>query len=394
MIVQRKKIAVFTGTRADYSPLKPVLDRLSKDLEIELSLIVSGSHLSLQFGHTVDEIVKDGFGKYIVELSIPTEDDTKFGMAVTTGTAICKFSEYFKENTPEMLVVLGDRFEAMAVATSAFLMGLPIAHIGGGDVTEGAVDDVIRHCITKMSTVHFPGSEESAKRIIQLGEPPENVFTVGDTSVECCLSSKLLSKAEIVETFPNKDMVENFSIVTLHPVTLENNTSEKQIYALVKAMDSILGMNYLITLANADSGGRFINDIWKKEATKRKNWFVTPSLGSVKYISALKLSKAIIGNSSSGIVEAPVMGVPTVNIGDRQKGRAKAKSIIDSLPNENEIEKAIRKALSSEYQNIAKSQRESFGENTASKQIVEHIKDYLAKPKRSLKKQFHNIAGI
>lgn len=384
------KICVFTGTRADYGLLRNLLKRLKDDSQIDLDILVSGSHLNEQFGNTFYEIEKDGFKCY-TKLPIPIEDDSKCGMAKNTGMAITVFADYFKMKEIELLIVLGDRFEALAVSIAAYLQGIPIAHISGGDITEGAVDDAIRHCITKMSYLHFPGCEDSAHRIIQMGESPNRVFNVGEPGIENCLNTRFLTLDELSESIPKKIVNSDFAIVTFHPVTMENNTATNQLLELIHSMDYFSRLNYIITLANADSGGREINKIWDEEGRKRNNWFVTPSLGVTKYLSVLKYSKAVIGNSSSGIYEAPVFGIPTVNIGDRQKGRMKAESIIDCQPVERNIKEAIELALSDKYQQMAKNIKSPFGDGTASTQIVKHIKEYLENPFRDLKKQFYEI---
>ena len=384
------KICAFTGTRADYGLLKCLLRKLIIDPQIELDILVSGSHLKKEFGNTFSEIEKDGFTCY-TKLPIPLDDDSKCGMAKSTGAAISIYADYFNSKRPDLLIVLGDRFEALSVTIAAHLQGIAIAHISGGDITEGAVDDAIRHSITKMSFLHFPGCEESAHRIIQMGENPNRVFNVGEPGVENCLHIGLLSRKELSESIPNEIVNYDYAVVTFQPVTMENNTESNQVYQLIHSMDKFPQLNYIITLANADTGGRKINNIWENESLHRRNWYVTPSLGVTRYLSSLKFSKFVIGNSSSGIVEAPSMKIPTVNIGDRQKGRMKAASVIDCAPNEKDITNAITLAMSDKYQDIAKHVCSPFGDGTTSTQIIKHIKQYLSIKEETTEKSFFNI---
>lgn len=384
------KVCVMTGTRADYGLLRETLFRLEKNTEIILKLLVTGTHLCEEFGNTQEEIKKDGFLKYDT-VSIPLDDDSKGGMAYSTGIATARFADYFKNNDVDLLVVLGDRYEALAVTVAAQFCGIPIAHISGGDVTEGAVDDAVRHSITKMSRLHFPGCEQSAKRIIQMGEQPDFVFNVGEPGVENCLNMKLLSRVELQESIQFENVKNDYSVVTFHPVTMENNTGVQQVKELIAAMDEIQNMSYIITLANADAGGRAINDIWIEEGKKREHWFVVPSLGILRYLSAMKYAKAVIGNSSSGIVEAPAMKVPTINIGDRQKGRMLSESIVNCEPIKENIVNALKCVLSEEFQEQAKRVCSLFGDGTTSKQIEQRIVEYLKNKDRTNEKHFYDI---
>lgn len=385
------KVCVLTGTRADYGLLRGLLFRLSNNNEIELTIIVTGSHLSTSFGDTQQEIINDGF-KNLVRISIPLEDDSKGGMANSTGVALCKFSEYFTSALPDILVVLGDRYEALSAVIAARMQGIPVAHISGGDVTEGAIDDAIRHSITKMSQLHFPGCEQSRKRIIQMGEQPDKVFNVGEPGVENCLKLNFLSREELAHSIAFDGVLDDYCIVTFHPVTMENNTSEFQVRELIRALDEYSNLNYIVTMANADAGGRIINSIWTEEAKTHKNWLVVKSLGVLRYLSAMKYSKAVIGNSSSGIVEAPSIGVPTINIGDRQKGRMMAKSICSCHPDYNSICNALCTVLDEKFQIMSKSIESPFGDGTTSNMIEEHLMKYLKENLFSHGKKFYDIS--
>lgn len=384
------KIFVITGTRAEYGLLRELLFKLQKNDKIDLKLVVTGSHLSNAFGNTQDEIIEDGFDDYI-KVPIPMDDDSKEGMAVSAGVAMVKFAELFTSYRPEMIIVLGDRFEIFAVASAAHLIGIPVAHISGGDTTEGAVDDAIRHCLTKMSYLHFPGCEQSRMRIIQMGEQPDRVFNVGELGVENCLNMNLMPRQELAGNLKFDGIKRNYSVVTFHSVTMENNTAVTQVYELIKAMDLFDDMSYIITMANADAGGRTINEIWIEEGKKRSNWLVVTSLGVFRYLSAVKYAKLVIGNSSSGIVEAPSMGTPTINIGNRQKGRMMAESVICCEPKERDIASAMRDALEPKFQERAKHVKSPFGDGFTSNQIVDAILNYLNNRSETTEKHFYDI---
>lgn len=384
------KICVVTATRAEYGLLRPLLFRLKKNTDVELQLVVTGSHLSEKFGGTYKEIEADGFEEYS-KIFIPLDDDSKIGMAVATGAATEKFAELFGKIYPDMVVILGDRYEMLGVATAAHLLGIPIAHLSGGDVTEGAVDDAIRHCITKMSYLHFPGCEESAKRIIQMGESPDRVFNVGEPGVENCLNLHLLSLNELAAALGFNGVLHDFCMVTFHPVTMEDNTAKQQLHELIAAMDSFPDMAYIVTMANADAGGRAINRLWTEAAKSRDNWLVVSSLGVLRYFSAMRYAKAVIGNSSSGIVEAPSMGIPTVNIGDRQKGRMTAESVISCSHRYDDIINSLNIVFSNDFQEKAKHVYSPFGDGNTSELIEKHILDYLSNNHRTLEKHFYDI---
>lgn len=301
------------------------------------------------------------------------------------------FADYFSAHRPDLLVVLGDRYEILAAAIAAHFSGIPIAHISGGDVTEGAVDDAIRHSVTKMSTLHFPGCEQSRQRIIQMGEHPERVFNVGEPGVENCLHTSLLSVEELSESLQFDLTAGPYSVVTFHPVTLEDNTAERQLHELIAAMDAFPAMSYIVTLANADAGGRAINAIWQSEGASRKNWLVVPSLGMRRYLSALKGAEMALGNSSSGIVEAPAMHIPTVNIGDRQKGRMRAESVIDCPPEREAITAAMKKAMTPEFKAIAANTVSPFGDGRTSEKILSELLRFLRGAPHNTKKTFYDL---
>ena len=382
-----KTVSVVTSSRADYGLLKRLLLRLKSSNSMKLNLIVTGTHLLDEFGNTVSEIEEDGFDDFHT-IKVDMGDDSKAGMAVATGRAMEAFAKYFKDNRPDILVVLGDRFEIYAASSAAFLMGIPIAHISGGDITEGAIDDTVRHCITKMSSIHFPGCEQSRNRIIRMGENPSVVFNVGEPGVENCLNTALMTKEELSDSIGFDVTKGNVAVVTYHPVTRENDTALAEVYELIRAMDKI-PLQYIITLANADSGGREINAVWEKEQATHDNWLVISSLGMTRYLSAMKYSKAVIGNSSSGIVEAPSMNVPTVNIGTRQEGRMMAKSVISCECKEKDIKAAIEKSLDDEFVKSLKDYDSPFGDGNTSEQIYKKLEEYLNMEHDSIKCKFY-----
>lgn len=384
------KVCVVTGTRADYGLLRPLLFKLRQNDDIDLQLVVTGSHLSEKFGNTQREIQDDGFLNY-VKMSIPIENDSKEGMAFSTGVALQKFAALLAKSKPDLLVVLGDRFEIFAAAAAAHMVGIPTAHISGGDVTEGAVDDAIRHCITKMSVLHFPGCEQSRKRIIQMGEQPDMVFNVGELGVENCLDQDLMTRADLADNLQFGFIKGDYAVVTFHPVTMEYNTAEWQLQELIRAMEQMSDLGYIITLANADAGGRLINEIWFREGEKHTNWLVVPSLGLLRYLSAVKYAKLVVGNSSSGVVEAPALHTPTINIGDRQKGRMMAESIVCCEPRCKDIIKAMNVALTDEFQKKAMRVVSPFGDGTTSDKILERIITFLKEKKLKHEKHFYDI---
>lgn len=384
------QVCVITGSRAEYGLLKLLLFRLRDNSDVDLKLVVTGTHLSKDFGNTQKEIQDDGFKSYI-KIPIIIDNDSKEGMALSVGNAITEFAKLFTYYKPDIIIVLGDRFEIFAASIAAHLISIPVAHISGGDITEGAVDDAIRHCLTKLSYLHFTGCEESAKRVIQMGEEPNRVFNVGELGVENCIKMKLMSKMQLENDLNFNGINENYAVVTFHPVTMENNTVVEQIYELIKAMDAFKNISYIITMANADAGGRRINNIWIEEGRKRKKWLVVPSLGVLRYLSAIKYARLVIGNSSSGIIEAPSMGTPTINIGDRQKGRMMANSVICCRPIKEEIINAINYVLTDEFQKNMSEIKSPFGDGNTSEQIVREIIKYLNNKGQTIEKKFYNI---
>ncbi len=384
------KICVFTGTRAEYGLLKPLMERIQIDASLQLSIIVSGAHLSERHGHTIDEIIEDGFTPDKL-IPLPLDDDTSIGIAQATGEGIAEYAKALTEISPDLLLLLGDRYETFACATAAALTRIPIAHLHGGETTEGAVDEYLRHAITKMAHLHFTSCEQHRKRVIQLGEHPETVFNVGAIGVENIKTLQLLEKAEL-ESDLNFSMDDNCLLATFHPVTLEEDDGTSQVEAFFSGMQIVMQetptLRIILTGANADPGGSAIDALSDRFAKGNPdNVFTASSLGLLRYLSAMKHCAAVIGNSSSGILEAPSFGVPTVNIGNRQKGREQASSIFNCKPDAEAIATTLRHALSPSGRNVAKQTRSPYEKYGTSQRIIEEIK----KRQPGVKKTFFDI---
>ena len=324
------KIAVITTSRSDYGILSPLLKKINTSELLNLELIVSGSHLSENLGYTLDEIKKDGFNNYhLVDIDIDMNNE-KFKEADVIGVGLNKFSQLFKATEPNIVVVLGDRYELFSAVLSAFFLKITLAHIHGGEKTVGALDDSIRHAITKLSHIHFPATEIYKKRIIQLGENANNVFNVGSLSVENIKNSKFLDRNEIFKRL-GMDSKRKLLLVTYHPTTLGKFNANEEIELLLHSLKQFEFANILLTGSNADTGGIEINKKIQEYTKQRNNWFFNISLGQKLFLNILKYCDIFIGNSSSGIIEAPSFKIPVVNIGNRQEGRVFAENII-SVP--------------------------------------------------------------
>lgn len=385
-----KRIGIMTGTRAEYGLLKPLMQEINKDNDLELYLIVSGMHLSPEFGMTYKEIEEDGF-QINAKVEMLLSSDSPVGISKSIGLGIIGFADEFQRADLDMLILLGDRYEALSAAICAMVMRIPIAHLHGGELTEGAIDEGIRHSITKMSYLHFTSTEEYRRRVIQLGENPERVFCVGAIGVENIKKINLMTKEELERSI-HFEIDENTVIVTYHPVTLENNTVEEQFLNLLEVLDRNPKIRMIFTKANADTNGRIVNELIDKyvaQNSERACAFM--SLGQKRYISALKYCRIVIGNSSSGIIEAPSFGKPIINIGDRQKGRICADSVINCGYTQQEIQRAMETALTEEFENKARNCRNPYEKENTAANIISVIKDYLLNDKIKLKKGFYDI---
>jgi len=404
-----KKICVVTSTRADYGLLKPVVDKLNTKPDIEVLLVVTGTHLSKSHGMTVNAIEEDGLNiSARIEILDESEADSAYTQDCIMARTIMKFGKYFEDKKPDALLVLGDRFEILAVCISALNSNIPIIHMHGGETTEGALDEMMRHAITKMSYLHFTSLEEYRQRVIHMGEEPDRVFSVGATGVENCLNTELLSEADlssqlielckyktIDDSHKNKvsEKIKNhqIAVLTFHPVTLENNTAEEQIEELLSAISDVKDILFIATMANADNGGRVINEKLRTYTANSDNLLLYESLGMKRYLSAVSMSAFVIGNSSSGIIEVPSFHVPVINIGDRQKGRVQSNCIINCEPQKSEIISAINKTTSKEFIRLAKEAGNPYGDGKTSEKIANIICEYLTQNKLELKKQFFDV---
>ncbi|MEQ2630820.1 UDP-N-acetylglucosamine 2-epimerase [Roseburia inulinivorans] len=385
-----KRIGIMTGTRAEYGLLKSLMQEINKDNDLELYLIVSGMHLSPEFGMTYKEIEEDGF-EINAKVEMLLSSDSPAGISKSIGLGVIGFADEFQRADLDMLILLGDRYEALSAAISAMVMRIPIAHLHGGELTEGAIDEGIRHSITKMSYLHFTSTEQYRNRVIQLGENPERVFYVGALGVENIKKINLMTKEELEKSI-HFEIDENTVVVTYHPVTLENNTVEEQFLNLLKVLDRNPKIRMIFTKANADTNGRIVNELIDKYAAQNSERACAfMSLGQKRYLSALKYCRIVIGNSSSGIIEAPSFGKPIINIGDRQKGRICADSVINCGYTQQEIQRAMETALTEEFENKARNCRNPYEKENTAANIISVIKDYLLNDKIKLKKGFYDI---
>ena len=385
-----KRIGIMTGTRAEYGLLKSLMQEINKDNDLELYLIVSGMHLSPEFGMTYQEIEEDGF-EINAKVEMLLSSDSPAGISKSIGLGVIGFADEFQRADLDMLILLGDRYEALSAAICALVMRIPIAHLHGGELTEGAIDEGIRHSITKMSYLHFTSTEQYRDRVIQLGENPERVFYVGALGVENIKKINLMTKEELEKSI-HFEIDENTVVVTYHPVTLENNTVEEQFLNLLKVLDRNPKIRMIFTKANADTNGRIVNELIDKyTAQNSERACAFMSLGQKRYLSALKYCRIVIGNSSSGIIEAPSFGKPIINIGDRQKGRICADSVINCGYTQQEIQQAMETALTKEFENKARNCRNPYEKENTAANIISVIKDYLLNDKIKLKKGFYDI---
>ena len=364
-----KNIAVFTGTRAEYGLLFWLLKSLAENDNVSLQLLVGGTHLSNEFGHTIDQINKDGFS-ISAKLDYLSSSDSPLGVANSLALAITSAAKAFEQLRPDILVILGDRYEALGVAQAALLFQIPIAHIHGGEITEGAVDDAIRHSLTKLSHLHFTATESYRQRVIQLGENPEHVLNVGAPGIDSINQYDLLSVEQLNQYFDEK-LVKPFFVVTYHPVTLSSDGAISAFENLLAVLTLYQDYQMIISYPNADAFSRQIIELLTSYQDRLPTRvLLVKSMGQVRYLSAMKHASAVIGNSSSGIIEAPSFNVPTVNIGERQKGRIASDSVIHCGESKQAINSAINLALSEGFRSKLKKIINPYGMGGASEKIV------------------------
>lgn len=388
-----RKICVITGSRADYGHLYWIIKGIHDDPFLELQLIVACMHLSPEFGLTVREIEKDGF-PIAERVEMLLSSDTETAIATSMGLGMIGFAKTYERLMPDIIVALGDRFEIHAAVSAALPFRIPVAHIHGGESTEGAIDELMRHAITKMSHVHYTATEDYRKRVIQMGELPENVLCFGAPGLDSIHKLKLMNEDELSGMFgiPHGRKI---GIVTYHPVTLEKNTSEVHISELLKAVQKFPDVFWVFTMSNADTSGRIIGRKIEEFLTKNPQMGkLFGSLGQLRYLSLMKHASVMVGNSSSGIIETPSFNLPVVNIGERQLGRIRAINVID-VPecNEKYITEAIHKSLSVEFKNSLKDMCNPYGNGNASDRIVEKLKN-LHLGEQLIKKKFYEGRSI
>ncbi len=389
---KEKTVAVVTGSRAEYGLLRPVLRKLEAS-PLLLKLVVTGSHLSDQYGNTVAEIEADGF-PICARIPILKYQDKADPIPDTVAYTLVSFAEWFRKERPDLVLVLGDRYEIFAVAQAAAMTGVPIAHISGGDVTLGAADEYYRHCITKMAALHFPSCQESAQRLIRMGEQPERVFQVGGLGDENIRNMPKLTAAELSADL-GFDLTVPFGLVTFHPETgMDCADPLDQMKALLGALEDAhteTGLRYLITKSNADQGGASINAVWDEWTSTRRDWSVAvTSLGVKRYLSAMACAAAVIGNSSSGVVETPSFGVPTVNIGERQNGRPICSNVLCVPAERKQILDAIRTCLDPDFRHTASRAVSPYYGPDPSGSIVRVLEKWIGRPELREPKRFYD----
>ena len=376
-----------TATRAEYGLLSPVLKELRKreSADFRTDLIVTGTHLSAAYGRTIQEIDD----RIDHEIPIPVASGSALDISTNQAEVLVKFTKLFLEEHYSAVVLLGDRYETLAIAIAAGNTRTPVFHLCGGDTTEGALDEWIRHAITKISYLHFVTCEESRRRVIQLGEAPERVFNYGSTSIDNILTVADMDKTEALRSIGLPDC--RYALCTYHPVTMESGGVEEQMKEFLAAVRSFPDLRFIVTKSNADQGGARINELLDEAAPQTANLHVFSSLGVRRYLSLMRYAEFVLGNSSSGIIETPAFHVPTVNIGDRQRGRLQSPSIINCGTSRLEIEEAIRTVLSEPHRAVCRTVVSPYGKGDAAMRIARKIEEAVRADKIDLKKKFYDL---
>jgi len=385
-----RKICVITGSRAEYDLLRWVMQGIKDDADLTLQIIATGMHLSPEFGLTYKAIESDGF---VIDRKVEmlTSSDTPVGIAKSMGLGLIGFADTFSELNPDLIVVLGDRFEIFSAVAAALVARIPVAHLHGGESTEGIIDEAIRHAITKMSHLHFVATDEYKQRVIQLGEQPENVFLFGGLGVDNIKRIKLLERKELEVDLGFKFGKKNF-LITFHPVTLEKAGSASQMQELLKALGQLEDTQLIFTMPNADTDGRALIEMVEKFVSKHLNAHAFTSLGQLRYLSCVAQVDGVIGNSSSGLLEVPSLKKGTINIGDRQGGRIQSASVINCEPTCRDIVDAINILYSQSFQATLSLASNPYGEGGASKEIVKTIRSI--KIDGLIKKIFYDVNNL
>lgn len=383
----RRKICVVTGSRAEYGLLRWIMEGIRAAPDLELQLIATGMHLSPEFGLTFREIERDGF-HIDRKVEMLLSSDTAAGIAKSMGLGLIGFGEVLQQLQPDLLLILGDRFEIFSAAAAALVASIPVAHVHGGETTEGAFDEALRHSITKMAQLHFVAADEYRKRVVQLGEHPERVFLVGGLGLDSIIRLPLLERSAL-EMALGFELGAKSLLVTFHPATLDDADCEQQMAELFAALDRRANTRLIFTLPNADTHGRALAAMIEQYAAARSNAHVFVSLGQVRYLSCLKFVDGVVGNSSSGLIEAPSFRIGTVNIGDRQRGRLKAASVIDCEPERESIGAALDRLYSADFRATLTGVRNPYGEGGASEKIVAVLRTHPLDG--IVKKSFHDL---
>lgn len=382
-----RKVCVVTGTRAEYGLLRWVMQGIKDDPDLTLQIIATGMHLSPEFGLTYRDIELDGF-HIDRKVEMLTSSDTSVGVAKSMGLGLIGFADALNDLKPDLIVVLGDRFEIFSAVAAALVARIPAAHLHGGEATEGLIDEAIRHSITKMSHLHFVAAEEYRQRVIQLGEQPERVLLVGGLGVDSIKRLKLLEKGELEASLDFRLGKKNL-LITFHPVTLEKATAAEQMTELLAALDDLADTHLIFTLPNADTDGRVLIEMVEQFVARHPNSRAYTSLGQIRYLSCIAQVDGVVGNSSSGLAEAPSFKKGTIDIGDRQRGRLKAASVIEAAPTRESIATALRKLYSEDFHASLSSIVNPYGEGGASEKIVATIKSVSLGD--ILKKRFYDF---
>lgn len=383
-----RKVCVLTGSRAEYGLLRLLMQGIRDDGALQLQILVTGAHLSPQFGTTYREIEQDSF-QIDRKVEIPLADNSAAGVARSVGHGIIGLTDALESLSPDILVLLGDRFEILAAASAALILGIPIAHIHGGETTEGAFDEAIRHSVTKMASLHFVAAEDYRRRVIQLGENPHRIFLVGGLGVDLIKQTALLDRT-VIEAELGFSLGRKSLLVTFHPATLDKVDPASQMKELLAALGTMDDTQLIFTMPNADTGSQAIATQVRDFVAAHANARAYDSLGALRYLSCMAQVDGVVGNSSSGLLEAPSLGIPTINIGDRQRGRLKAQSVIDCAPERSEIAAALRQLYSSQFrQALARGIENPYGNGGAAAAITEVLRTQSFE--NLLKKSFYDL---
>jgi GDP/UDP-N,N'-diacetylbacillosamine 2-epimerase (hydrolysing) len=383
----RRKICIITGTRAEFGLLRWLMQDIQLEPSLELQVIATGTHLSPEFGLTYLDVEQAGFA-IDAKVEMLLSADTATAVTKSMGLGLIGFADAYSRLSPDLIVVLGDRFEILAAASAALIAGIPVAHLHGGETTEGAFDEAIRHSITKMSHLHFVAAEDYRRRVIQLGEQPERVFLVGGLGIDAIKRITLLNR-KALEAALNFKLGQKNLLITFHPVTLDAVSSQHQMSELLAALGELTDTNFIFTMPNADTGGRELAAMVNAFVASHGNAKVYASLGQLRYLSCMRYVNGVIGNSSSGLTEAPSLGVGTINIGDRQKGRLSASSVINCQPSVDSIREALDKLFNPTFRSTLDQTINPYGIGGASKKIVDILSTHPIN--NLLKKSFYDI---